>query len=256
MTIRTILLHLLLLTAGAASAQADTIHLKDNRLLCSSLKPGLRQYIVYFQQKDNPTFLKSSIWLRDISIMDKGNEKLFAISQHWYGNDSTSYRTIYSLNRMKDFAPVYHIESMAGKIIAFNWSENNIAGADTIANNAAGKFHLDFNAPCFNWNLDIETFEMLPLAAGKSFVIPFYEGGMQAPQYVLYKVTGDEILPTLDNRKVDCWKLVTAGEHNGNRYSQSFWISKKDHEFLKELDSFTGGYRYKLKLPAFAPKIL
>lgn len=240
----------------SASAQTDTIRLRDKRLLTSALKPGLKQYLVYFQDVKKKKSLGFWFWMRDIKMGEKNGGKVFAISQHWYGSDSTSSRTVYSINKAADFAPVYHSETINGKTKAYNWGTDRITGADTVADNLQKTFALDFKTPNFNWNLDIETFEMLPLAAGKIFAINFYDAGLTPPEYVIYKVIGSEVLATVDNQKVDCWKLYTESEYKGRKFTETYWISKKGHEFLKEEDSFAGGYRYKIKMPASAPDLL
>jgi hypothetical protein len=151
------------------------------------------------------------------------------------------YITVYSINKFADFAPVYHSENARNKLSAYNWGANKITGADTVTKNSKANFSRDFKDPNFNWNLDIETFEMLPLAAGKTFAINFYDAGLDPPAYINYKVVGSEVVATLNNEKVDCWKLFTEGNNNGSHYSEIYWISKKGHEFLKEEDTFKGG---------------
>ena len=241
----------------AAGAQADTVVPGNHRLIISALKPGLRQYLVYFQNPQTPKQLQYFwFWMRDVRLETKNNEPVFAIRQCWLGSDTNAYRAVYSLNSAKDFAPLYHSETARNKINAFNWSPRGIVSADTVDGNARKDFRLDFAAPNFNWNLDIETFEMLPLAAGKAFAIHFYDAGSDIPKYVLYKVTGSELITTLNNEQVDCWKLYTEGESRGTKYSETFWISKKEHELLKEEDAFGGGFRYKVKLPGLAPDLL
>lgn len=237
-------------------AQTDTIHVKDKRLITANLKPGLNQYLVYFQNTKDSRNLQFWLWLRDINLQNNNGEKVFIVTQHWYGSDSASYRYIYSINKAVDFAPVYHSETIGKKTKAFNWFTDKMVSADTIANNEAKNFKFDFPFPNFNWNLDIETFEMLPLAEGKSFAIPFFEAGMPAPLYVLYKVTGSEVIPTLDGNKVDCWKLYNESDYNGRHFTETYWISKKSHEFLKEEDTFDGGFRYKVKMMGAAVNVL
>ncbi|WP_454803413.1 DUF3108 domain-containing protein [Mucilaginibacter phyllosphaerae] len=239
-----------------ASAQVDTIRLKDARLKTAVLKPGLRQYLVYFQSVKSPKTLRFWYWLRDTKIINRNGEQLFATTQHWYGGDTLSYRTGYSLNRVADFSPVYHTETINGKVGAYNWEAGQVKGADTTTLNAKTDFSISFAEPCYNWNLDIETFEMLPLAAGKTFAINFYDAGFGKPEYILYKVTGSEVISTYNNQKIDCWKLLNESDNAGRHFTQTFWISKKGHEFIKEEDSFPGGYRYKVKIPAAAVDIL
>ncbi len=236
--------------------QVDTIRLKDNRLNAASLKPGMRQYLVYFQAPKSPKVLRFWLWLRDTKFETQNGQKVFVTNQHWYGSDSTSYRTVYSVNKASDFSPIYHSETVNGKNKSFNWSNSKIVGADTVALNTAKTYSLDFAEPCYNWNLDIETFEMLPLAAGKTFVINFYDAGFDKPKYVTYKVTGSEVITTYDNQKVDCWILFNESDNAGRHATETFWISKKNHEFLKEEDNFAGMYRYKVKMPAAAANVL
>lgn len=239
-----------------AHAQVDTIRVNDHRLNTAALKPGLRQYLVYFQNTKSPKMLRFWFWLRDTKIGQRNGEKVFATTQHWYGSDTISYRSGYSINRASDFAPVYHSEVINGKMGAYNWFADKVTGADSVATNTKKDFKLEFDKPCFNWNLDIETFEMLPLAAGKTFAINFYDAGFGKPTFVNYKVTGSEVLLTYDGQKIDCWKLCNESDNAGRHFTQTFWISKKGHEFLKEEDSFPGGYRYKVKMPAAVADIL
>lgn len=243
---------------SAYAQKIDTIRLKDKRLNTSVLKTGLNQYLVYFQNPKKDKSLNFSFWMRSIRLQDRNGEKVFTIAQHWYGSDTTGhgYRSIYSINKAADFAPLYHSETINNKTKAYNWSADKITGADSITQNQQKGFLLDFKTPNFNWNLDIETFEMLPLAEGKTFAINFYDAGLSAPEYVNYKVTGSDVIATLNNEKVDCWKLFTEGDYKGTHYSETYWISKKDHEFLKEEDSFNGTYRYKIKMLGAAPDLL
>jgi hypothetical protein len=244
------------LLCDAAFAQTDTIRLMDKRLNTAELKPQLNQYLVYFQSPAKKKTLGFWYWLRDIKETTENGQRVFTITQHWYGSDSSAYRFVYSKNRASDFAPIYHEEVVKNEVHAYNWGEKQIAGADTVPQNVKKSFVLNYSAPNFNWNLDIETFEMLPLAEGKTFAINFYDAGFDPPAYVIYKVTGSEIINTLDNKSVECWKLYTEGVNNGTKYSETYWLSKKEHEFLKEEDSFNGIYRYKIKLMGSATDIL
>ncbi|WDF56083.1 DUF3108 domain-containing protein [Mucilaginibacter sp. KACC 22063] len=240
-----------------SQAQVDTINVSSHKLITAQLKPGLRQYLVYFQRADRHKSLLLTLWTRNIKLEQFNGEQVFKTEQHWYGSDTATYRAITSINRKSDFAPLYHSESIGGKLKAYNWGPKQVAGADTVKENLAKDFKLNFEVPNLNWNLDIETFEMLPLAKGKIFAINFYDAGLTPPAYVNYKVTGDEIITLLDNQKVDCWKLSTEGKSpNGTTYTETYWISKKNHEFLKEEDNFNGMYRYKIKLSGAAPDLL
>ena len=254
-----LLIHFLIAILSHALAQspADTIRPGKGQLMTGVLKPGLRQYLVYFQEPAKTRELGFWFWMRDIAIETRHGVKTFVITQHWYGSDTAWYRTVYSLNTADNFAPVYHSETVHGRTRAFNWNAGGITGADTIADNTRKGFYLKFQDPNLNWNLDIETFEMLPLAAGKSFLINFYDAGLDPPKYVLYTVKGSEEVELMNGEHMDCWKLVTEGaDPKAGAYSETYWISKATHEFLKEEDSYNGVYRYKIKLPGTAPDLL
>jgi len=253
-----LLIHLLIaaISRGQTNQQTDTIRPGKGHLLTGALKPGLRQYLVYFQYPRHSDRLMFWYWMRDISIKTRDGVKYFAISQHWYGGDSTSYRKVYSLNTVADFAPVFHSETVRGKTSSYNWTGRDIKGADSVEDNTSKGFYLPFSEPNLNWNLDIETFEMLPLGEGRSFWINFYDAGLEPPKYVLYKVTGSEELTLMSGEKVDCWKLYSEGSSPKGPYTETYWISKQGHEFLKEEDSFSGIYRYKIKMPGTAPDLL
>jgi hypothetical protein len=238
------------------SAQADTIRPSDQRLITAQLKPGIRQYIVYYQNPPGNKNLFCWFWIREVTSTEWHHQTVFTITQHWFGTDTNVYRKIFSVNRKDDFQPLYHAETKSSKLSAYIWTENKITGDSTVKNNTKAGFTLLFQDPNFNWNLDMEIFEMLPLAAGKSFLINFYDAGLEPPKYILYTVTGSESLPTYEDHSVDCWKLFTEGSYNGVHYSENYWISKKDHECLKEEDVMGKTYRYKIKLPSSAYNIM
>jgi hypothetical protein len=245
-----------LLLPLVSPAQVDTIRVNDHRLRTSNLPPGLNQYLVYTQDPAKKKTLGFWYWLRRVQVARRGQEKVFVITQHWLGSDTNAYRSIVSVNRAGDFAPLYHCEWAHGKLKAYNWAGDQITGADSVSGNVQKDFRLAFQVPNFNWNLDIETFEMLPLAAGKTFALNFYDAGLDLPRYVNYKVVGSEVIQTTDNHQVDCWKLFTESDYPGGHFSETYWISKEKHEFLKEEDKINDTYRYKIKMPAAAPDLM
>ncbi|HLZ89887.1 MAG TPA: hypothetical protein VKQ52_21685, partial [Puia sp.] len=225
-------------------------------LITGNLRPGVRQYLVTYQDPGKDRQLRFWYWVREITTGRQNGQPVFFINQRWYGSDTGAYRTVYSVNDAGSFAPVYHRELVRGKLNAYNWQRDGIAGADSVEGNARNGFSLAFSEPNLNWNLDIETFEMLPLAAGKSFLINFYDAGLDPPQYVRYTVRGSERLALQEGGQVDCWVLVTEGKDpKGATYTETYWISKKGHEFLKEVDHYNGTIRYKILMPAATPDV-
>ena len=254
MLARTVCLCGFLFLASCLRAQeTDTIGAGHTPLQTANLRPGLRQYLIYMQDTGNKQTLLFWYWMRRTERLTSHGESSFLITQRWMGQDSGMYREVCSLNKASDFSPIYHMESKRGKVFAYNWGDHRITGADTVRNNAAKDFSLDFSAPNLNWNLDIETFEMLPLAEGRAFAINFYDAGLDPPQYVVYKVRGSEVIQTLAGQRVDCWKLITEGQTKDMHYSETYWISKADHEFLKEEDQYGSTFRLKILMPETTP---
>jgi hypothetical protein len=241
---------------AGGGAQGDTVRPGKGGLVTGNLKPGVRQYLVTYQDPAHDRKLGFWYWVRDISSGLRDGKPVFVIDQRWYGSDTPAYRAVYSINEAGSFAPVHHRELVRGRLSAYDWRPAGISGADTVVANTRKGFSLAFAEPNFNWNLDIETFEMLPLAEGKSFLINFYDAGLEPPKYVRYRVTGSEKLAMEAGDAVDCWVLTTEGKDpRGMPYSETYWISKKEHEFLREVDHFNGMIRYKIRMPTLTPDV-
>lgn len=246
----------LLLLGSGVRAQGDTIRPGKGGLVTRNLKPGIRQYLVTYQDPKKDRELRFWYWVREISVGERNGRPVFFITQRWYGGDTAAYRTVYSVNDAASFAPVYHRELVHGKLNAYDWRGDGISGADSVESNAHKGFALAFAEPNLNWNLDIETFEMLPLAEGMSFLINFYDAGLDLPQYVRYTVKGNEKVALQGGEQADCWILTTEGKDPGGvAYTETYWISKKGHEFLKEVDHYGGMIRYKILMPALTPDV-
>src|ERR1700744_4570516 len=201
-------------------AQTDTIRLPGKALNTAWLKPGMRQYLIVTKNEKTPKSQFFWYWRRNIRQEKRNGVPVFTVTQRWYATDTNAYRQAYAINRQSDFSPIYHSEMVRGKTGAYNWTDHDITGADSVANNSKKDFKLDFHEPNYNWNLDIEIFEMLPLAAGKVFAINFYDAGLTPPEYIVYKVTGSEMLD-YGGRQVDCWKLFTQNTYNKQTYTET-----------------------------------
>lgn len=235
--------------------QNDTIDIPaKNVLQTEKLSLGKRKYIVYVHNPATPESLFFSLWTRTTEISELNGKKVFVTEEVWRGADSTSYNEIHSVNRFKDFAPIHTKTYSSQGIMAYDWSQNGIKASQNIENNVVKQdFEVNFPKPVLNWHMDIETFEMLPLGPDKIFRINFYDAGSQPPMYVIYKVIGKESISGFDGHKIECWVLQTTESHRGTKISQTFWISKKSHELIKEEDDYGGIIRHKIKLPVASP---
>ncbi len=247
--IRTTLLCLLLsFLLQTVWAQVDTVNIASHSLQIKQLQPSKRQYLVYLKlpQKNN-RIMRLSQWTREVRFEKRNNREVVVIQQRWDGEDTLFNRTLYSICQKENFQPMYHFaHTLKTGTDAFTFLPEKIAGTDTVAQNTKKDFRLAVKQLPFNWELDLETFEMLPLQAGKQFAICFYHpGGSKGPDYYLYKVNGSEKLTLSGGIQADCWKLRI--DYDAKNYA-IFWITKKQPEVLKMEEFYNGIYRYKVKL--------
>jgi hypothetical protein len=230
-----------------ANAQVDTIRLDTNDLITSQLKPGLHQYVVYFDMQKKPGMKMPSLWNRQVKFTEYKGEPAIEIVQNWYSGDTLTNRYVYSISKRKNFEPIYHYTKSSKSAEAFDFENGKISGSDTVAGNDKKDLEVLLTTPTINWELDLEVFSTLPFKkAGQVFVINFYHpGGRMSPAYYTYTVTGSEVIQGVDGQRIDCWLLkIDYSEGNG----AIFWISKKSKEVLKMKENFRGNYRYKIKL--------
>ena len=230
---------------AAAFAQVDTIDISRD-LQLKNLPEGRNQYSVTLHMP-NGTLKYVGLWSRTVRIVVIGGKQRIVIDQDWWTSDSAAHRKVYSICSREDLSPIYHYSKDGkGKVEAFNFTASSVTGSDTTADNSRKGFELPLTMPTLNWELDLEIFQTLPFAAGKTFVISFYHPGGPPPGYYSYTVTGDEKLALAGGGQADCWVMTI--DYGGGRGSTTFWISKKSREVLRTKDSFGGAYRYKVKL--------
>lgn len=227
-------------------AQIDTIRIDKADLTTSNLKPGLHQYLVYFENPAKKRIGNSSIWNRQVKFKNIAGKEVIEIEQNWFASDTAYNRYVYSISDRKTFAPIFHKTKMRGGIEAFDFENTKISGTDSVGSNAKKDLDVPLTVMTLNWELDLEIFSTLPIKKeGQRFIINFYHpGGRTNPKYYEYAIIGSEKLSSVNDAVIDCWKMKI-------NYSETdwaiFWISKKSKEVLKMQEHFRGGYRYKVR---------
>lgn len=239
---------LFMISAQSLLAQNSTDTIRAGGLDLKYLPTGTQQFLVYIKGKDGA---KKSIWLweRSTSREKFNGQDAIVIRQQWTTSDTGfNSRTLLSAVNENNFTPVYHtsVNPKTGRE-AYNFHSNEIITADTVSDTGKKDFKMVLTEPSFNWELDLETFPLLPLKVGKTFVINFYHpGSKSAPAWYNYAVTGTEKINTVNGQQVECFKLYT--EYANNRGNSTWWLSKKTHEVLKMEEHFGPVTRYKLRL--------
>jgi hypothetical protein len=238
-----------ILFASTVSAQVDTVYQFDSKLIANRIKEGRSQYCMFYQNKTSPK--KAGTYIVDKAITFKTVNGIDAIEiiQKLYSSDSAGYNYVYSLVRRDNFNPIYHRTwRQRTGIEAYDFYVNKIVGSDSVANNSKKGFELLTTHPLLNWELDLETFSILPLKKDKTFAINFYHPGSPTkPMLNSYKVVGEENINGMEGVKIACWKLLID---YGPKQQATFFISKKTGEVIKLEEDFGSGVRYKVKLPS------
>lgn len=251
--IRTITLILLSVFALNAHAQTDTLYSMDAARIRNYLPEGTYQYLVFYQNNKKPKMAGAYLWSRAVKFKKLNNREVIEIEQKWYSTDSANYRYVYSLVDRQTFLPIHHrtwMQRMGTE--AYDFYADKIVGSDTVKNNSKAGFVVA-NLPhtTLNWELDLETFPLLPLKANRTFAINFYHpGGRTEPKLYEYKVIGDTVLPGPEGSSIVCWKLKIE---YGAGSSAVFYISKKKHQVLKMEEVYGQVVRYKVLLPGPIP---
>ena len=240
-----LLIAILSLLNLAGFAQVDTIRLTQNDLAISQLKPGLHQYLVYFQNPKKKKIQSFSLWSREVVFKRAGGQELIEVTQNWHSSDTTFNRYVYSLSKKENFEPVFHKTRGSKGVEGFNFMRHAVVASDSIADNRQKDLNKSLLVPTLNWELDLEIFSTLPIKkVGQRFIINFYHPGGSAPAYYEYKVIGTEKISAV-NGISDCWQLKI--DYREDSWA-IFWISKKSNEVIKMQEYYRGSYRYKVKL--------
>lgn len=255
MTVKTLHLCLLLLitviTAGGLQAQDENPAREAFRfsgLTVENFSTGTRQYLVYRINTGNGKAEDLSLWNRTTEITDKGGEQFVEITQNWRSLDENRIRKLRSVNRLADFSPVTHhvADGADGTVSAYVFNPNNIEGDPDVASNSRVGFSMTSRPATLNWELDMETFPMLPMKLGKSFNLHFYHpGSRQEPQLYTYTVTAEDTLHDQLGRPIETWVLHIR---YGDQGTGDFWVSKNSGSVIKTEEKFGNFVRYKVLL--------
>lgn len=241
------LLLVFVITISVAHAQnADTIRVGDKFERFDLLEEGTTRYIIYSQFKGATRM--GGLMVSSVKKTINEGQNYLAIEHYFYGADKKSSGNFYSLVKPKTFRPVIHIRNSDAKgKEAYRFTEKALIALDTVKNNAEEGYHLDLQEPIFNFELDLETFSMLPLEEGYKAIIQFYHPGgtFIGPAWYEIKVEGSEKLIMPGNKYIDTWVLYM--DYNGAQPTR-FWYTKGDQKFIKMEGNYNGVTIYKTRV--------
>ena len=238
---RMVLLSVLALSLfRGATAQADTMRLSVGEPLprFSLITPGAHHYLRYLVNKDGSR-QAVDIWDRRVSFEPKpdGRGPAMHIHQRWDRADKSSVLIQDSWFDPGTFKPLTHVRDTekAGQttLWGFRFTDSAVVGLPNLAGNQRASFSMPQSEPHYNFEYDMELLQTLPLAAGRTFDIPFYDAGIDSkPDRYRFVVAGSDRLMGPEGRAIDCW-VVTA-DYNTGEVQSRFWFAKKGQLMLRE----------------------
>ena len=254
--IKKIFLTLILVNLSPLYAQTDidTINSINNKLIVSSIKESKKEYLVYLTDKNKNRKNIGDIWKRTTKFSNLNGKENIEFGWEWYIKDGILYKTVTNLCDAKTLAPIYHkaVYNTTGDsrydrelgIKAYDFIDNKMMPSDSVKDNiVAGKESVNLDIPTLSWELDLETFELLPIkSVGQKFAISFFDPSENKPDYHLYEVTGKELLKLNLDTVIECWILCI--KYDESNYAK-FWLTQNSHEVIKMEEYFNGFFRIK-----------
>ncbi len=242
MKITTLSLGLLIISFPLFAQKLDTLHAGKPLKDFDKLNYEQFDFEVYSERDGKRS--KSILMTSTTSKEQINGHECVMISHVWSSpNFNGNFRAIVE---SETFKPIIQIRNANKGKEAYRFSDSQVAGLDTALNNTAADYSLDLPFPVFNFEIDIETFSILPLAANKEFMIPFFHAGsaQSPPAYYKLIVEKSDKIDIPGQGKVACWVLYM--DYHGKQVSR-FWYTKKDRKFVKMEGEYGPVKIYKLR---------
>lgn len=213
-----------------SAQQIDTIRVGHKFKNIKNLEIGKTKDIIYTKVGDK--VMSVSINLKETKVVRIADKEFLQFSHNVINGNTDFNGSFEYICEPETLKPVQLIRNSkrAGKE-AFQFNELLISGLDSATDNKQKDFSLALNEPTYNWQIDLETYSLLPMKKGYHAVMNFYHPAAQTPpKYYHLKVIGSEELVLADKRKMDCWIVFT--DYGGTQPSR-FWFTKKGQNFVK-----------------------
>jgi hypothetical protein len=223
------LLFLLLLIPSLAIAQ-DTIRVGHRFKNFNQLEMGTKRDAVYNSLDGEVKGMALKTRTTEKVIID--GKEYISITHSWVSPNTQWKGNFKYLCETETMRPVQHIRTTeTAGVEAFRFIDSKIIGLDTATSNTQKDFELTLKEPTYNWEVDLETYSLLPMKKGYHAVMNFYHpGGNTPPEFYHLKVTGSEKLKLPNGKTIDCWVIFT--DYGGTQPTR-FWYTKKGQNFVK-----------------------
>ncbi|NVK85508.1 MAG: hypothetical protein HWE21_14385 [Cytophagia bacterium] len=235
---------MMVLAIAAQAQKVDTIRVGHRFKQFKNLELGTVTDVVYNEANGR---LNGAIKKRTTELVQINGQELVKIVHEWNSpNEQWSGRFEYYCEPYT-MKPVQHIREtkMQGKE-AFKFNSNTIEGLDSAVNNKQKDFALSLSEQTYNWEVDLETYSLIPMKEGNKVVMNFYHpGGQTPPKYYTLAVEGSEKLKLANGQELDCWIIFT--DYGGTQPTR-FWYTKRGQNFVKMEGQYGPMKIYKTRL--------
>lgn len=189
------------------------------------LKAGTRYYLRYMIGKDG-TATPADLQKKEVRFDEKDGKRRLHIVQDWVSPAGSLHMD--SWFEDKTFRPLTHQRDRTKDGVVtregFQFLNDKVIGIADQADNSRKDFSIAAPVPTYNFETDLETLQVLPLAKGAEFRIVFYHPGGGPPAPYIFKVAGEETLQVA-GASIPSW-IVTTDYNAPDRPLGRFWIAQ------------------------------
>lgn len=222
-----------------ASGQAEVVRVGVPLPRMALLRPGSHRYVRYVVKGGQR--IAHDIWDRTVSFEQRDGRRLLHITQRWDevnvapGKPSTVEQdSLFDATTFTPLTQTRRVTSSDGvKSTSYRFLSDRAVGDNDFADNQDKSYSVSYQERPFNFEYDMEMFQVLPLRAGYEVSIPFFDVGIdkKADRYT-FRVAGSSTIRGWDGRPADCW-LLTADYNTGSIKSR-WWIDKTSQLVVRE----------------------
>ncbi|MCO6359655.1 DUF3108 domain-containing protein [Roseivirga pacifica] len=236
---------LVMLLIFTVNGQAqDTIRVGHRFKQFENLELGTVTDIVYNEYSGK---LNGSLKTRTTEMIELNGKEYVKITHIWRSPNAQNSGRFEYYCEPYTLKPVQHIRYTDSKgKEAFHFTEQLISGLDSASENQQADFELVLTEPTYNWEIDLETYALIPMSKGKKVVMPFYHPGSPTkPDFYTLEVTGTESIKLANGKTMECWVIFT--DYHGTQPTK-FWYTKAGQNFVKMEGEYKGMKIYKTRL--------
>jgi len=224
------LLTIIFIGATLSLQAQDTLRVGHQFRHFDQLEMGTKKDLVY--SEFNGKLAGMAFKTRTTEMVRVDGKELVKITHTWQSPGTEWSGKFEYWCEPQTMRPIQHIRTTKKLgTEAFRFEASQITGTDSVGDNAQKDFSLELTEPTFNWEIDLETYSLLPMRDGYHAVMNFYHpGGKTPPKFYHLKVTGSETLNMPDGSLMDCWIVFT--DYGGTQPTR-FWYTKAGQNFVK-----------------------